>query len=201
MNKLMIGAGIAAALAVPAIAMQMSGHDGPHGPKGPVTRAEVRAKVAQHFGEIDTNKDGAVTQSEVDSHRAVMKAHWQAARAARRAEQFAKLDTNKDGQLSKSEFTAPRDEAMEGRRGEHRHGAMGGMHRHGMRGMAMGSGGKMWFERLDANKDGKVTLAEAETGALAMFDKVDANHDGTVTPEERRAAHDKMRGEWKDKGG
>ncbi|MEO6113277.1 MAG: hypothetical protein ABIP07_02350, partial [Sphingomicrobium sp.] len=39
----------------------------------------------------------------------------------------------------------------------------------------------------DTNKDGRITLAEAEAMALQHFDKMDANRDGKVTPEERRA--------------
>jgi len=56
----------------------------------------------------------------------------------------------------------------------------------------MGSG---WFARADANKDGKVSLAEAEAGALAMFDKVDTNHDGAISP----AEHDAMRAKWMER--
>lgn len=203
MKKLMIGAGIATALAAPAIAMQMGDHEGPRGARGPVTRAQVKAKVAEHFAQVDTNKDGAITMAEVEAHHAAMKAQWEARRADRRAALFDKLDADKNGQLSRSEFTSPQGETREGDRGEHRHPGMGGMHGHGMRGMGMMGGGmsKMWFERLDANKDGKVTLAEAEAKALVMFDKADANHDGTVTPEERKAAHEKMRAEWKAKRG
>ena len=49
------------------------------------------------------------------------------------------------------------------------------------------------FATADANKDGKVSLQEANAAAAAHFDKADANRDGTLTPEERRAAHKAMR--------
>ena len=48
------------------------------------------------------------------------------------------------------------------------------------------SGGN-WFERVDANHDGKVTLDEMTKTVLGLFDRVDANHDGIVSPEEREA--------------
>jgi Ca2+-binding EF-hand superfamily protein len=192
MNKLMIGAGVAALLAVPALALHGGGDH--HGAKGPTTRAELLAKVQERFVKVDADKDGAITRAEFDAHRATMKAEHEARRAQRRAEHFAELDTDKSGQLSKEEFSAPRSEGeRHGHRGMH-HGGWGKMH-----GMGMG-GGEGWFDRLDANKDGRVTLAEAQAVPLAMFNKADVNKDGTVTPEERKAAWEAMRGEWKAKG-
>jgi hypothetical protein len=62
----------------------------------------------------------------------------------------------------------------------------------------MGRGDK-WFDRADANHDGKLTLAEASAGPLAMFDRADTNHDGTISPDEHKAAMEKMRGMMKDR--
>jgi hypothetical protein len=56
-----------------------------------------------------------------------------------------------------------------------------------------GHGGAMFFAKADANHDGKLTLAEANTAALEMFDKVDTNKDGVATPAEKHAFHEKMR--------
>ena len=70
------------------------------------------------------------------------------------------------------------------------------MHR-GM--MPGGFGGDRWFDRADANKDGKVSLAEASAGPLAMFDRVDTNHDGKISPEERSIAFEGLRGPRKDR--
>jgi hypothetical protein len=44
-----------------------------------------------------------------------------------------------------------------------------------------------WFTRIDANRDGRVTLAELSAAPLANFDRIDANHDGILSPEERAA--------------
>jgi hypothetical protein len=55
-----------------------------------------------------------------------------------------------------------------------------------------GFGGHM-FEMADANKDGRVTLQEAQAAALRHFDMADANRDGQVTPDERRQARERMR--------
>lgn len=190
------GAALSATLAAAAFA---AAPDGP-----PKTRAEVQAKVAEHFKKADTNSDGFVTKAEVDATRAAMKAKWTERRGERRAEHFAKLDADKNGALSKEEFAAPRERADHG---GHRGGPDGmrghGGHRgHGMMGHHGGMGmGGMWFERADANKDGKVSLAEASAGALAMFDKVDTDKNGTISSAEHEAARDAMRAKWKEHRG
>jgi hypothetical protein len=63
-----------------------------------------------------------------------------------------------------------------------------------MRMHGMGMGGRL-LEMADANHDGRVSLQEAEAAALAHFDRADLNHDGKLTPDERRQAHQLMRGE------
>ena len=50
----------------------------------------------------------------------------------------------------------------------------------------MGGFGGHLFDMADANKDGRVSLAEAQAAALAHFDSADANHDGKITPDERQ---------------
>jgi Ca2+-binding EF-hand superfamily protein len=50
---------------------------------------------------------------------------------------------------------------------------------------AQGAGGPgMMFASMDTNKDGKITVAEAQAARTAQFDKEDANKDGFVTSEE-----------------
>ena len=44
------------------------------------------------------------------------------------------------------------------------------------------------FGTADANKDGRVSLEEAQQAALGYFDTADINHDGVLTPVERRQA-------------
>ncbi|KRB79492.1 hypothetical protein ASE00_19880 [Sphingomonas sp. Root710] len=182
------GAALAATLGVAAYA---AAPDGP-----PNTRAEVQARVAEQFKKADTNGDGFVTKAEADAARAAMKAKFAERRAERRDERFAALDTDKNGALSKEEFSVRQRPG--GGDGEHRGHGRHGMHRGGMGGGHFGMGG-MWFDRADANKDGKVSLAEASAGALAMFDRVDTNKDGTISPEEHKAARDAMRAKWQER--
>jgi Ca2+-binding EF-hand superfamily protein len=49
--------------------------------------------------------------------------------------------------------------------------------------------GAQRFEKLDINKDGRVSRDELLGKATARFDSADANKDGTLTPDEHAAAH------------
>ena len=190
MRKYLIGvaAAVTGAVAVPLLAQATM-----HQPRPPLTRAAAEALVREKFAKADANRDGVVTLAEVEAAMAAGQADRAAKMAAYRAERFAALDTNHDGQLSRDEFTA---HLADGPDGDH-HGMRG---RPGMRG-ARGGFGQKWFARVDANKDGRVTLAEADAAAMARFDKADTNHDGTISPEERHAARMQMREAWRAKRG
>jgi Ca2+-binding EF-hand superfamily protein len=190
----LIGASALVSMLVAGAAVAAPGRDGP--PPPPKTRAEAQARVGEMFKRLDANGDGFVTKAEMDAARAKMREAFAERREERRGEKFAKLDKDGNGSVSKDEFLAPPPPRGEGDapRGRHK-----GMKRH-HGGMMMGGGG-LWFDRADANKDGKVSLAEAQSSALAMFDKVDSNRDGTISPDEQRSARDAMRAEWKAKRG
>lgn len=166
----------------------------------PMTRAALEAGIKARFDKVDANRDGTITRAEFDAHRATLTSERQARTKARRDRMFADLDTNKDGQISRAEFDAPRERraqaprvggdapraggqrmmahgpAMQGPRGQHMAGA--------------------WFDRLDADKDGRVSLADMLAKPLERFDAVDADRNGTISSEERKAAREKMRGRW-----
>jgi len=148
------------------------------------TRAEVQAHGAQMFARLDTNRDGAVTQAEADAARGQFMEKRRERVSQRGSAAFDRLDANKDGQVSRQEWDAgrqAREQRMAGR------GQMRGMHRAGM-----GFSGRM-FGMADANKDGRVTLPEAQAAALQHFDRVDLNHDGSLTPEERKQTREQWR--------
>lgn len=198
-TSLIVGAALAALLAGVAVAQPGPRGDGP--PPPPQTRAELQARIAEQFKKADTNGDGFVTRAEADAARPKMRAAFAEKRQERKGERFAMLDKDGNGALSKDEYLAPppprgdaRDAGRPDRDGKHgRPGWRGGHHRGGM--AMMGH----WFDRADANKDGKVSLAEAQAGPLAMFDRVDTDHDGTISPEERQAARDAMRAKWQER--
>jgi len=218
MRKILLaGATIAVAAAVPAIAESVQPHHGGMMNKTE-TRTEVQGDVAKMFGHLDANKDGFVTDAEI---QAVQAKHMEKreAKMEQRAEHFdpakmfARLDTNKDGKVTKAEADAVRASHAQAK-GKAPHGAdhlfarvdtnkdgaitlaeMQAMPRPKFDPAAMHKGGGMrghLFSQADLNKDGKVTLAEAQTMALQHFDRADANRDGKVTPEERKALRKSM---------
>jgi hypothetical protein len=210
MKTLLIGGAIAA-LAVPALAQVAP--VAPAAPAAPMTahaqkmqtRAEVQAKVAEHFARVDTNRDGVIVKAEADAAHQAMRANMRARFAQRLAARsggaapavrgdggaaFERLDSNRDGSISRQEWDAGRAARQQrmAARGERAPGArrIGGMR------MGGGFGGRM-FEMADANKDGRVTLAEAQAAALRHFDTVDSNRDGRITPDERMQRRQHMR--------
>jgi EF hand domain-containing protein len=119
----------------------------------------------KHF---DADGNGAITLAEARAGAATM---------------FAGADANKDGRVTEEEMRAF-------------HGKMGGHHRGGHRG---GHGGPPEGEHhggpmhLDADGDGAVTLAEAQSGIEQHFARIDANRDGSITEAEMRTAHEAHR--------
>ncbi len=151
-------------------------------PPAESTRAEAQSRAIAAFTQADVNKDGKLDRAD-----------FEARREARRNAMFDRLDTDRNGQLSRAEFTAAAPRGPDGHKGRegwgHRRGP-GGHGSHGGPGRA-----------ADGNKDGAVSQAEFVAAALSRFDSTDANKDGKVTAEERQAARDARRAEWRAKGG
>ena len=187
----------AALLALPALAQVATPAAAPAPAAKVHTRATVQAHVAEAFAKFDSNRDGFVTKAEADAQRGQMRAKFAERRADRhenrREHRFEQLDTNHDGSINRAEFDAAhaKRDARVAEHGGKRMGkamrGMGGMH---------GFGGHM-FEMADANKDGRVSLQEAQGAALRHFDTADANRDGQITREERQQMRQKMRTERK----
>ena len=145
----------------------------------PETRDAVVAMVRDHFARMDINRDGFVARDEMRGMRAGHRATMRGRHAGQRGTPgaaFDRLDANRDNMISRQEFDAGR--AMRAERRAER-GAMRGQ-RMGMR----GHGGML--RRADADRDGRVSLAEAQNAALQRFDRVDLNRDGRITPDERQ---------------
>jgi len=137
------------------------------------TRQEVTQRVDALFDRLDENRDGRITPQE-----------RQTARERNRAEMadrmFARLDADGNGAITREEMREAR-----GRRG-------GPGMRMGRRGGPEGPGGRMRGMR-GMGEQGFVTREQMRERALARFDRIDADRDGTVTVAERRAAREATR--------
>lgn len=137
-----------------------------------VAKAAANFDSGKIFARLDANKDGQVTQAEADAAYAALAAkRGQPANAKAHgfAGLFARGDANKDGTISRAEFDAAT-------------GKMKARMEHAGANRTMDS----FFTNADLNKDGKVSVAEAQQVALQHFDAADLNHDGKLTPEERQ---------------
>ncbi len=105
--------------------------------------------------EMDANRDGRITQQEMQ---------------ARVAQRFAEADANRDNALTMDEFR----NAMPRRRADAPAPTDGRFAR-----ML-----EMRFRMTDQNGDGRVTLDEAQATASAFFRGMDANGDGAVSQDE-----------------
>ena len=187
MKTILLGGAAAAAMFAGGAAIAQMAPTAPGAPHARMAKSETRADLQAHvqrmFARLDANKDGFVTREEATAARAQFAARFQHRGAQHadnrdRSKAFDRLDANHDGVISRAEFAAPRPHRM-------------AMQQAGMR---RGFGGHM-FEMADVNKDGRVSLAEAQQLAVQHFDRADLNHDGVVTPQERQQARQLMRGQ------
>lgn len=216
MHKFLIGAAIAAVAIAPAVAQKAS----PPAKKAPQTelRTQVSAGVAKQFAMVDTNKDGSVSQAEMDALIAKRDAKRQA-RAAKfdPAKAFGSFDANKDGKVTQAEAQAawtarkgakgkPADQAkaftgLFQRADTNKDGTItlaefSAGARPGAKAGKPGSHRGL-LGLADVNKDGKVSLAEAQQSALQTFDRFDANKDGKLTPQERQQVKQQLKAQRK----
>ena len=68
-------------------------------------------------------------------------------------------------------------------------------------GAGQGGRGGNRFARIDANKDGKLSLDELSGQMLARFDRIDADRDGTISDKEREAFRAAARARREARGG
>jgi hypothetical protein len=125
----------------------------------PIPRAQFLAQMDSQFRQIDADKNGQLTRTEIEQH---LQQSAAAEAKARNRAQFADLDINKNGQLSPAEFaklTPP---------------------------VAAGNAGPM-LSREDINRDSQISLIEHRSATLGNFDRVDTDKDGVVTPVEMKA--------------
>lgn len=190
-----LAAALIASTAAPAFAAQGKG-DGPrHGPRierlmerfdanqdGAVMLDEVSAHRLAMFESADSDNSGSLSQDELKAFGDMRNQN----REERRAEGKEMKDGDRDGKMAKH---GDRDGKM-GKHGE-RDGRMASKHdgkRHGEgkgRGEGRGEGrgdhrGGPGMERLDADKNGEISLEEFTSLDTKMFDRFDRNGDKKI---------------------
>ena len=146
----------------------------------------------RRFDRIDTNRDGQISREELAQRRAQRGARQgQAQRpGGGQGQGMLRLDTNNDGQISREEFAQRR--ALRGeRRGQ---SAERGAQRAERRAQRAERRAGRQAERM-FGQDGVITREEFRARALQRFERLDANHDGRVTMAERREVRQRLRAE------
>ena len=130
----------------------------------PVSRATYMQKVDSAFVTVDANKDGFIDRAEIESAETRALAARKSAMLRDREGAFRKMDADKNGSLTLQEYNAALV-AVQPRK----------------------ANATPVLNRLDTNKDGKVSLAENRAPSMAQFDRADANKDGMLTTAELKA--------------
>ena len=123
-----------------------------------ISRAKIIANAEAEFARVDTNKDGQMSRAEIEASQL---AAITTRVNARNNALFAELDSDKNGQISPVEFA---------------------------RASPAPKPDATPVLRIDANKDGQVSLAEHRGATIDTFTKIDANKDGLITGLEVKAA-------------
>ena len=158
-------AAFAAAAVAPGQAAAAQGTGAAAAPAKPMNRADVVRDTETNFAEVDANKDGSWSKTEIEAAQAKAEQRATSQLSVRMNQEFTKLDTDKNGQLSLAEFRAAAPAVR-----------------------VKAGAGTAAIQRLDSNKDGKVSLNEYRAPLLAGFDKIDSNKDGTISADERARA-------------
>jgi Ca2+-binding EF-hand superfamily protein len=191
----LIAGALLAATGAAAAQPAQTGAQGRRGPAAEVTRDQAIARAEQRFARLDANRDGRLTAEEARQAMQAGMQQRQQRRAERRTQRqaqgqgqgqgqgqaFERLDTDRNGSISREEFAQRR--ALRGERGG----------RGGMRGMG-GRGGERMGQRM-FGEDGMITRDEFRARALQRFERLDANRDGRVTVAERREVRQRLREE------
>jgi Ca2+-binding EF-hand superfamily protein len=194
MKKVMLGGlALAAVAAVPVLAQQAADAPSRHRTARPITRAVFLKHVEDRFARLDADHDGYVDRAEAGVRPDTAAAGSRGGRGGRGGDpnaSFDRMDANHDGSISRTEYLAYRSRGPRAR-GDHA-ATSDGAARPRRAGLGWGFTGR-WFDRADADHDGRVSLAEAQRAATALFDRLDTNHDGVLSADERAAARQGFR--------
>lgn len=158
------------------------------------------------FGKVDSDGDGAVSQTELQALLEAMSGGTASQTGVSSDELFSQLDADGDGSLSEAEFDAGRPSGAGGEAGGMQ--ALGGMPSPpggpggaGGAGGASGSSSAASYDPLDTNEDGTVSAAERLAGSTssveqdaitALFNAIDTDGDASISASESKAFIDQL---------
>ncbi|WP_332638671.1 EF-hand domain-containing protein [Brevundimonas sp.] len=136
---------------------------------GRISQAEFVGRRVGRLNAADADRDGSVAPEE-------MRAAFQARSAERADARFQRLDADRDGAISRAEFDARRSPDARPQRAARTHRGGGRMAHRGQRMAARGpvsiaevqGKAEQAFTRLDADRDGFITVAERQAGMRAF---------------------------------
>jgi Ca2+-binding EF-hand superfamily protein len=128
----------------------------------PVSRTVYMSRADSVFASADTNKDGFTDRAEIEAAEGKALAARKAQLLKQREASFRQMDKDKNGSLSLAEFNSA------------------------MAAQSPKADATPRLNRLDTNKDGKISAAENRAPAEAQFARLDTNKDGILSVEEQR---------------
>jgi hypothetical protein len=160
--RIIVGIGAAAALAGAAVAQ--TGAKPPasasSAANGAVPRTTFIETMDAEFKRMDTDRNGILTKKEIEEFQHALSVF---SNQQRLVALFQQLDADKNGQLSPAEFA-------------------------GLRLPTPPANAAPVLAQTDLNHDGQVTAVEYRAGKLVNFDRMDADKDGIVSIAEMKAA-------------
>ncbi len=149
-----------ASMATPALPQATPATKGPQA----VSRTVFMSRIDKAFGELDANKDGYASKAEIETAEARAIEARKARALKQREASFRRMDKDKNGSVSLQEFHAAM-EALPERKPD----------------------ATARLNRLDSNKDGRISMIEHRGPAAAQFERLDSNKDGILSVDEQKA--------------
>lgn len=160
--------------------------------RAPQTRAELGVRLADYFDIADADDSGGVTWAELQDAQDAVDDRYAMGRNNFRIWLMDKLDADKDGALTRADFSGAAHGPVWPGRPFGRDAVANQAWQLVVLGRVPAIGTSPdWFAQADRDRDGRLSLAEASVGALAMFDSIDLDHDGLISPAEQDATRAK----------
>jgi len=181
----LLGVGL---LSLGTVASAQPAETAPRGEARPsLDRAGLQSRLETMFDSADADGDGVLSVEE-------RKARRDEARAKMQERRFSRLDADKDGAISKEEFSARRDRDRTPRADGARERPRDDKAQHGGKRGHHGAfgGGMMMSGKFGEYRNKPIPRATFIEAGLATFDRIDTDRDGKISSTERDATRKAM---------